>query len=343
MLYKLTPDQIESSEKVEIRTPAHFDLKEQDIEDFLKSRLDEILSEDQLMLIGQERKYQEEADLLALDKDGTLYIFELKRWESHQENILQVMRYGQIFGRYAYDELEALAQRQQKLDGSLQRKHQGYFHLDKELSESAFNKDQVFVLVTNGMDRDTISAVQFWAQKGVKIQCSPYRMYEIEGTPYIQFDTYNPDNEVTLEENTTYFIVNTNKTYMSDAWKDMLNDGAEGKASAYYGRKDAVRRISKDSRVYLYHTDVGVIASGVALSECRATDFLGDQDEEFYVPMRFRWALTEESQWDEKAPQAREINEKCNSGHRFRQTAFAITKEMADAIDSIAEEKGLLQ
>ena len=101
MLYKLNTDEIESSRRIDIRTPADFDLKEQDIENFLKSRLGEIVSEDQLMLIGQERKGQEEADLLALDKDGILYIFELKRWQSDQENILQVMRYGQIFGRYS--------------------------------------------------------------------------------------------------------------------------------------------------------------------------------------------------------------------------------------------------
>ena len=31
------------------------------------------------MLIGQERRGQEEADLLALDKEGHLFIFELKK------------------------------------------------------------------------------------------------------------------------------------------------------------------------------------------------------------------------------------------------------------------------
>ena len=41
MLYKLKPPaEIKSSEKVEIKTPADFNLKEEDIENFLKSRLD---------------------------------------------------------------------------------------------------------------------------------------------------------------------------------------------------------------------------------------------------------------------------------------------------------------
>ena len=336
MLYKLNVDEIESSARMEVKTPADFNLKEEDIENFLKSRLGEIVSEDQLMLIGQERKGQEEADLLALDKDGVLYIFELKRWESNQENILQVMRYGQIFGRYTYKQLENLAKRRGKLDGCLKEKHKEYFDLDKELSDSDFNKDQVFVLVTNGMDKDTISAVNFWSQKGVRIECSPYRIYAINGEPYIQFNTYNPEDEVLPEENTNYFIVNTNKTYMSNAWGDMLK---KHKAAAYYGRKHSICRISINSHVYLYHTGVGVIASGVATSEYEKADYQGDEDEEFFVPLKFSWVV-DENQWDAKAPEAWEINMKLDSGHRFRQTVFAITKDMADAIDSIAKEKG---
>ena len=339
MLYKLNRDEIESSARIDVKTPADFDLKEKDIENFLRSRLDEVVSEDHLMLIGQERAMQEEADLLALDKDGKLYIFELKRWQSNQENILQVLRYGQIFGRFSYKELEDLAKRQQKLDGSLKVKHREHFDLDEkqELPESAFNKDQVFVLVTNGTDRDTISAVNFWSQKGVEIRCSPYRFYEINREPYIQFDTYNPDDEVLPDENTGFFIVNTNKTYMSNAWKEMLGDHSTGKASAYYGRKGSVCRISKGSQVYLYHTGVGVISKGRAISGYGKADYQGDKNEEYYVPLKFDWAL-DEREWN-SAPRAWEINKKCNSSNRFRQTVFAITEEMAEAIHEIYKEK----
>ena len=135
MLYKLNTDNIESSIRMEIKNPDHWELKEEDIETFFKDRLSEIVSEDQLMLIGRERKFQEEADLLALDKDGILYIFELKRWKSDQENILQVMRYGQIFGRYTYKELEDLARQQLKLEKtwSLSKSHKEHFDLEPAL------------------------------------------------------------------------------------------------------------------------------------------------------------------------------------------------------------------
>ncbi len=338
MLYELNTAEIESSTQVVITTPAKYGLKEEDIENFLKSRLSEIVSEDQLMLIGQQRKRQEEADLLALDKDGILYIFELKRWKSEQENILQVMRYGQIFGRYTYEELEHLAKRQKKIGGSLKEKHREYFGLNGELADSVFNKDQVFVLVTNGMDKDTISAINFWSQKGVKIECSPYRIYDIGGKPYIQFDTYNPDDEVLPEENTGFFVVNTNKTWDPDAWKYMLKTS---KASAYGNRKYSVCRITKGSHVYLYHTGVGVIASGIATSNYSAMACGDDENEEFYIPLKFRWALSDEGQWNDRAPKAWEINKGWNSSYRFRQTVWAITQDMAREIDSIARDKGI--
>lgn len=338
MLYKLIPENPDKSTKVEIRSPAHFGLKERDIENFLRSRLAEIVSEDHLMLIGQERCRQEEADLLALDKEGKLYIFELKRWGSNSENILQVMRYGQIFGRYPYSELEDLARRQQRLDGSLKQRHREYFELDDGLKESQFNQDQVFVVVTNGVDSDTVSAIDFWSRKGIRIKCSPYRIYDVEGAPYIQYDTYNPDDEVILESNTRYFVVNTNKTYMQDAWKDMLGDFKRGKASAYYSRKNSICNISKGSVVYLYHTQTGVIAKGVATSMYKQADYDGDINEEFYIPLDFCWAL-EVTEWDVKAVTAWEINNRLNAGYRFRQTVFTITKRMSEAIDYIAIEK----
>ena len=335
MLYELNIDNPERSAKVAIRPPYHFSIREEQIEYFVKSRLAEIVSEEHLMLIGQERKWQEEADLLALDKAGALYIFELKRWESNRENILQVLRYGQIFGRYPYADLEALAQKQQKFKGVLKEAHQAYFDLEEPINESRFNLKQHFVLVTNGVDEDTISAVDYWSRMGVAISCSPYRLYEIDGKPYIQFDTFNPDGEVVLETNTRHFIVNTNRTWMESAWRDMLG---EGKASAYYGRKWAICNISSNSVIYLYHTGVGVVAKGKAIDSFKSKDFEGDIDEEFYVPLKVDWAVAKDD-WERYAVPAWEINSRLNAGYKFRQTVFAIPEEMAQAIDAIAEEK----
>lgn len=65
------------------------------------------------MAIFTEKARQEEPDILAIDKEGDLYIFELKRWSGKQENLLQVLRYGQLFGKSTYDELNCLYQKYQ--------------------------------------------------------------------------------------------------------------------------------------------------------------------------------------------------------------------------------------
>ena len=169
----------------------------------------------------------------------------------------------------------------------------------------------------------------------MRIECSPYRVYEIDDKPYIQFDTYNPENEVIPEWEIHFFIVNTNKTYMPDAWEEMI---LKQKASAYYDRKVSINNIRPKSCIYLYHNGVGVIAKGISKSIRQISNEGDHKGEEFFVPLNFEWVLKKD-EWDIKAPTAGEINYKLNSGHRFRHTVFGISSEMADAIDSIFEWK----
>lgn len=342
MLHRLGGD-----ERVEIADLNEFGVTEKELEEFLSSHLNEVFSEEDLLLIAQQRPRQEDADILAIDRDGVLYIFELKRWKGKEENILQVLRYGQKFGRYSYEKLEAFARRRGLTEGtSLQEAHQVHFHRDEPLPKIRFNHDQVFVLVTNGADDDSVSAVSYWSSKGVKIVCVPYSVYRIGGVgPYIQVHTYSPTGVVMPERKPQYFIVNTNRTHIPDAWRDMLSvdsetgeAGKSGKAAAYYSRKYPVGNIPKASTVFLYHTGVGVIAQGVATSGREKADFRGDREEEYFVPLKFDWALRAD-QWDDLAPKAREINRRLNSGYRFRQTVFAIGKEMVDAIEEIAKNR----
>jgi len=335
MLYQFDTKSPAAAARVPIQSPAAFGIKEKDIELFFAAHLHELIPEDQLMLIGQERQRQEEADLFALDRKGTLYIFELKRWQSAAENLLQVMRYGQIFGRYDYTALQNLAHRHQKLEGELKEKHQKHFDLVEPLPESAFNQDQVFIVVTNGVDRDTLDAIKYWKQKGVRIDSLTYRLYSVEGKAHLWFDVYNPEQDVILEENPGTYCVNTNATYQAEAWREMLN---KGRASAYEIRKYAVAGIPKGSTVYLYHTGVGVIAKGKTTASFQKAPYDGEADEEFFVPLAFEWKLNDPNDWS-KAVKAWEINNELGTGYRFRQTSFAVSDEMAKTIDAIRAKK----
>jgi hypothetical protein len=339
MLYELNLQALSQSKRVAIERPDLLGISEKHVEEFLASHLVELIPEEQLMLMAQERQFQEEADILALDRSGVLFIFELKRWQSSAENLLQVMRYGQKFGRYTYQQLEALVRSSQKLDGTLRDRHQAYFGLDAPLDEDQFNQDQRFVVVTNGVDQDTLEAIQYWARKGVKIDSLTYKLYRVGGVPHIQFDTYNPERDLLLEANPGIFVVNTNATYMDHAWLEMLGDGKRGKAAAYYDRKNAVQRIAKGSTVFLYHTGVGVIACGKATGGVQVTSHQGNAGEEYFVPLEFDWALLDASLWPGQALKANEINAITQASHRFRQTVFNATPAMRDAIQHLRQQK----
>jgi hypothetical protein len=77
-----------------------FGLDERGLQDILFKSLDRLFADDELFLLMQSRAWQEEPDLMAVDKDGNLYIFELKVWESQSSNLLQVLRYGQKYGAH---------------------------------------------------------------------------------------------------------------------------------------------------------------------------------------------------------------------------------------------------
>ena len=85
-----------------------FGLDERGFQAVLYKSLDRLVGEDELLLMMQSRSWQEEPDLMALDREGRLYIFEIKVWESHHENLLQVLRYGQLNGGLDYDGLNKI-------------------------------------------------------------------------------------------------------------------------------------------------------------------------------------------------------------------------------------------
>ncbi len=108
MLFKLDQTNKDYLKGVKTATLDQIHWTEKDLENLISKNLSLFIPENQLMVIFQERQRKEEADIFALDKDGVLFIFELKRWKSSQENLLQVLRYGQRFGQYDYDALQEM-------------------------------------------------------------------------------------------------------------------------------------------------------------------------------------------------------------------------------------------
>jgi len=307
-----------------------FGLDERGLQEILFRSLDRLLPEDELLMLMQSRHWQEEPDIMALGADGTLYIFELKAWESRSENLLQVLRYGQVYGQYTYQQLDALFRSFTPMDRSLKDAHRRAF--DCELSEDAFNHGQVFVVMTNGLDHGTRGAVRYWCEQGLDVRPWVYRVYRdakgemlLEIPPFATRD--NPYEDI--EEG--YYIVNTNFGNNAKDHESMLREQC---ASAFYSpSKDKIGRIEKNAVVFLYQSGVGLVALGVATGELQKRPYEGHTDEDYTMPLSKFEILT-----DPMPP--REIKQLCDVKYAFRGTLFSIDAEAGRKLEAALRSRG---
>lgn len=326
MLFKLDTTAKDYT-KVNRVTLSSFGWKELDLQELLSNHIQDLISTGELMTIFNERPRQEEPDILALDKNGDLFIFELKRWSSHQENLLQVLRYGQLYGNSSYDELNEMFKKYLKDKDSeteLQEIHQQYFDLAESsiLSKENFNRKQHFLVVTNGLDQKTVEAIVYWKKNGLNIDAIVYWVFEINGEYFIEFNMYSPIEGFLEYESNTY-ILNTNYSNNEQHTEDMLKDH---KAAAYYpGWREKIEKFQKGDTVFLYKSGVGIIAYGISTGKLEMQDCDGHHNYEYFMKLDKFKKL--------KMPfMASEMKVITNQGFNFRQTMFSISEEGRDLL-----------
>ncbi|MDX6047615.1 MULTISPECIES: hypothetical protein [Bacillus] len=335
MLYKLDT-KAKDYTKVNRVTLSSFGWKELDLQELLSNHIQDLISASELMTIFNERPRQEEPDILALDRNGDLYIFELKRWSSHQENLLQVLRYGQLYGNSNYDELNEMFRKYRKNNDSeteLYEIHKQYFDLSdsSRLSKEEFNRKQHFLVVTNGLDQKTVEAIAYWKKNGLNIDAIVYWVFEINGEYFIEFNMYSPIEGFLEYESNTY-ILNTNYSNNEQHTEDMLR---EHKAAAYYpGWREKIEKLQKGDTIFLYKSGTGIIAFGIATGKLEMQDCDGHHNYEYYMKLDKFKKL-------KKTFAASEMKAVANQGFNFRQTMFSISEESRDLLIKEIKKKYL--
>lgn len=326
MLYKLNQTQERDKyRKVKRVTLAEIGWKEKDLENLIANNIQDFISGSDLMTIFNERVRQEEPDILALDSAGDLYIFELKRWSGKQENLLQVLRYGQLFGRSNYDDLNSMYQKyQHNNQAHLLQDHATYF-FDKRttaLTEDDFNRRQHFVIVTNGVDQETIESIIYWKNNGLNIDAIVYWVFEISGEYFIEFNMYSQISDFLEYENNCY-VLNTDYKNNPEHHNAMLR---EHKAAAYNsGWKEKIKKFQKGDTIFLYRSGVGIVAYG------KADGVLNKADEGAKVDYEYNMHLDNFVTLAEPISAAK-MKEIADCGFNFRQTLFSISEEAAKRI-----------
>lgn len=260
MLYKYENNTLE---KLGYYSYSYFKGKEKDLENLLAENLNDLYMEDaQLMPIFQERQRQEEPDLLAVDKNGNLVVFELKRGEVKGDTTIQVMRYTQNYGQKSYFELNKIYKKYNLTGLELKNAHKEAFGLDKALDESEFNKKQKMVIVGNSLDISLINAVEYWKNKKLDIDFLPYRFYKINKEIYFEFFAKPYDYHLNVLDKKG-IIFDTCRSYYENAVWDMFKDK---KISAYNSASKFIKSFNKGDYVFYYHKGWGIIGAGIIKS-----------------------------------------------------------------------------
>lgn len=327
MLYKLDIKGIDYK-KVKRVTLNDINWKECDLQELLSKHIQDLIYANELLTIFNERPRQEEPDILALDKAGDLYIFELKRWSSGQENLLQVLRYGQLFGNSNYNELNELYQKYSKANDSLSDVHERYFGLKNGscLKREDFNQRQHFLIVTNGLDQRTVEAISYWKKNGLNIDGIIYWVFEIKGEYnkeyFIEFNMYSPI-EGYLEYESNNYVLNTNYSNDKQNNANMLKCH---KAAAYCpGWREKIEKLQKGDTVFLYKSGTGIVAYGIADGKLKKCDYEKNKDYEYYMGLEDFMIL-------DPPMSASQMKEVTNQGFPFRTTMFSISDECKNVL-----------
>lgn len=265
MLYKLG----KSAKKFDSIDPLPFSglPLEKELEDLIAQNLWDVLFEDSpLMPIRQERSWQPEADIYALNEHGDLAIFELKRAHADGGAVHQALRYCEKAGRYSYEKLEEMLRAYRKgRSVDLQQEHQISFDLEHPLDRSAFNRRQDLFIVGGAGDDELIRNVAFWKSKGISLNFIPYRVYEIAGDSYFEFFSL-PHDQHSNPGLAKGVIFDTNLSY-NEASIWYMCDGA--RVAAFGSIKGIISSFNKGDIVFLYHKGFGVVAAGEVKSEVK--------------------------------------------------------------------------
>lgn len=260
---------------------------EKDLEELLAKHMLDVLFEDTpIMPIFQERARQAEADIYALNKDGDLIIFELKRGMAGPDAMLQALRYAQDAGQWTYNTLE---EKYRIYSGnplsSLSDEHNKSFNLQKTLQSGDFNKNQKLIVIGNAANDVLIEAVDFWKRKGLNVDFIPYRLYMINEQHYFEFFSIPYDKHYN-SASSKGVLFDTNRSYNQNNIWEMME---KRRVSAYGTSNYFVDHLNQKDIVFYSHKNCGIVAAAEVIGPVK-DDGIDEKyrDVKFLTPIPLR-------------------------------------------------------
>ena len=238
---------------------SHFGKLEKDLEKLISDNLLEKLFEDsRLMPFFQERQYQAEADIYALNEKGDIVIFELKRSTASGDAVLQALRYSQDTGKWTFSEIQ---DRFNKFKGNVTdilKAHQDSFNLENRLTPNELNKHQHLIIIGSAADDYLIDSVNYWKKNNININFLPYRLYEINDETYFEFFALPYDIHINPSDSKGV-LFDTNRSYDEDSIWYMIENS---RVAAFGDAMRFVEYLNPGDIVFFSHKYTGIVAAG---------------------------------------------------------------------------------
>ncbi|MCA9458346.1 MAG: hypothetical protein KC587_16890 [Nitrospira sp.] len=261
MLYKLrsTDGKFDRLELLAFKDFSSLSNLEKDLEELIAASILDILFEDaSLMPIFQERQYQAEADIYALNEKGELIIFELKRGAAGEDAVHQALRYAQEAGQWTFSTLQNKYNQYTNSRIDLFIAHKEAFNLEHSLDVKELNKKQHLIIIGSAADDSLINAVDYWKHQGISIEFLPYRIYEIDGEKYFEFFALPYDRHKNPSD-IKGVLFDTNRSWDEESiWYMMENN----RVAAFGDAKRFVEYVYPDDIVFFSHKWTGIVAAG---------------------------------------------------------------------------------
>lgn len=261
MLYQLrtTKGKFDKLEPVAFKDFASFGNLEKDLEELIAASILDVLFEDaSLMPIFQERQYQSEADIYALNEKGELIVFELKRGAAGEGAVHQALRYAQDAGQWTFTTLQNKYNQYTNSNADLSSAHKEAFNLEHSLDAKELNKKQHLIIIGSAADDSLINAVDYWKHQGISIEFLPYRIYEIDGEKYFEFFALPYDRHKNPSD-VKGVLFDTNRSWDEESiWYMMENS----RVAAFGDAKRFVEYLYPGDIVFFSHKWTGIVAAG---------------------------------------------------------------------------------
>lgn len=261
-----------------------------------------------VMVIAQEIAGELQADLLAVDSQGSLIIIEIKRHASDRRTVGQLLDYASSLAEWDYDAFQERYQRYKGEPADLLEDFRAFVE-NPAFAKSNFLRERRLFILSSGTDESMLRTIRWLRESyGVPIDYVPITFFSLGDEVFLQIEKIELAPVVIQGTWAGDWFFNTDETHKPNAYRQMF---AQSVIAAFgYGHAKSKHKMdlpAQGERVFAYVNGAGVCAVGKIEGEesYPASTVFGQEDGD-ECHRNVRWEVTVA---EDRASTAQEVSE----------------------------------